>query len=106
MRLGSDSNRDAKPRRLNAVSDLLVEDFVIVRESRTAHENNPHRLGASVLERVPMLAGYVYGIARADRTLLVANRHHSSTGHYVVNLFNLSMMMRSDCVAGRENLFG
>ena len=53
-----------------------------------------------------MLAGYVHSIARADHLLLVANRHDSSTGDYVINLFNLSMMMRSDCVAGRENLFG
>jgi hypothetical protein len=53
-----------------------------------------------------LAARYVYGIARPDLAPLVADRHHSATRDYVIDLFNLPMVMRRDSVARRQHFFG
>jgi hypothetical protein len=85
---------------------MCVENFIIVRESRTAHKNDPHRLDAGVLECVPVLARYVYGVPGPYFVLFAAYRHNSSTRDNVIDLFELSMMVRGDRMSGWQDLFG
>ena len=55
---------------------------------------------------MPVLARYKYGIAGPYLVLLAPYRHHSSTRDNIVDLFELSMMVRGDRVAGRQDFFG
>lgn len=80
---------------------LRVPDLVFVKEGRPASDQQPYRFTAGVLQRVPILAGYVYGIARADFLMLASDSHDSVTRDYVVDLLEVSMMVRCDGMAGR-----
>src|SRR4051812_26065557 len=92
-------------RRTEGCASLFGNYLVFVEEGGAARHEQPYRLRACVKESVPVTARDVDGVARADFARLVAHAHQPRAREYVIDLFELIMMMRRYRMSGREQLF-